>query len=111
MAPANRDSAELSVGLLVPLPVELNFLCCSSPPETMNPFQPFASILGIRLEDVPVVDNNLSFYETDSDFWLAFDVCSLKYCVYSTSGVSVTEWRYNPGYAVQDLQRVMEMAG
>jgi len=74
----------------------------------MNPFQPYCRIADIRLEEVPVVDENLWYFETDSDFWLVYDVAALKSCVYSTSGSRVTLWRWNPGYAVQDLQRAME---
>ncbi len=77
----------------------------------MNPFQPFCSILGIRLENVPVVDENLQFFETDGPLWLCYDVASLKSCVYSTSGVRVSPWQWRPSDAVQDLQQAMEMAG
>ncbi len=74
----------------------------------LNPFSVYCRIADIRLEDVPVVDDNLWYFETDSDFWLCYDVASLKSCVVSTSGNRVSEWKWNSGYAVQDLQRVME---
>jgi hypothetical protein len=77
---------------------------------SLNPFQPFASILGLRIYDVPVVEDNLWYFETlGSDFWLLYDVASLKSCVVRTSGEPVSEWRWNSGYAVQDLQHVMEL--
>jgi hypothetical protein len=75
----------------------------------MNPFSAFCRISNIRLEDVPVVDDNMHYYETDSDFWLCYDVASLKSCVVRTSGSRVSVWRWNPGYAVQDLQHAMEL--
>jgi hypothetical protein len=74
----------------------------------MNPFSVYCRIADIRLEDVPIVEDNLWYFETDSDFWLCYDVASLKSCVVSTSGNRVSEWKWNPGYAVQDLQRAME---
>ena len=76
----------------------------------MNPFQPFASILGLRIYDVPVVEENLWYFETlGSDFWLLYDVASLKSCVVRTSGDPVSAWYWYPGYAVEALQRVMEL--
>jgi hypothetical protein len=74
----------------------------------LNPFQPFASILGIRLEEIPIVDENLWYFETDSDFWLCYDVASLKSCVFTTSGNRVSEWKWNAGYSVESLKRAME---
>jgi hypothetical protein len=74
----------------------------------MNPFSVYCRIADIRLEDVPIVEDNLWYFETDSDFWLCYDVASLKSCVVSTSGNRVSEWKWNSGYAVQDLQRAME---
>lgn len=75
---------------------------------TLNPFQPFASILGVRLEEIPIVDENLWYFETDSDFWLVYDLASLKSSVYATSGARVSEWYWNPGYSVESLKRAME---
>ena len=77
---------------------------------SLNPFQPFASILGLRIYDVPVVEDNLWYFETlGSDFWLLYDVASLKSCVVRTSGDPVSAWYWNPGYTVEALQRAMEL--
>ncbi len=94
---------------MAPRYAKVTLLFTPEPPMALNPFQPFASILGIRLEEIPIVDENLWYFETDSDFWLAYDVASLKSCVVSTSGNRVSEWKWNSGYAVQDLQRLMEL--
>jgi len=76
----------------------------------MNPFQPFASILGLRIYDVPVVEENLWYFETlGSDFWLCYDLSSMQSCVVRTSGDPVSAWYWNPGYTVEALQRAMEL--
>jgi hypothetical protein len=75
----------------------------------LNPFQPYCRIANIRLEEVPVVDESKHYYETGSDFWLCYDVASLKSCVVRASGSRVSVWRWNSGYAVQDLQHAMEL--
>jgi len=74
-----------------------------------NPFQPYCQMSKIKLQDTPVVDENLWYFETDSDFWLCYDVASLKSCVVRTSGSRVSIWRWNPSYSVEDLQQAMEL--
>jgi hypothetical protein len=74
----------------------------------LNPFSVYCRIADIRLEDVPIVDENLWYFETDSDFWLLYDLASLKSCVVNTSGNRVSEWKYNPGYSVEALKQAME---
>ena len=74
----------------------------------MNPFQPYCQISKITLDDVPVVEENLQFYDAPGDFFLCYDVAALKSCVVSSSGSRLTEWKWNPGYAVQDLQQLIQ---
>ena len=76
---------------------------------SLNPFQPFASILGIRIYDVPVVEENLWYFETlGSDFWLCYDLASLKSCVARTDSSRVSFWSAYPQETVKVLQLAVQ---
>ena len=74
----------------------------------MNPFQPFCKTSNIKLEDIPVVDENLWYFETDSDFWLCYDVASLKSCVARTDSSRVSYWSAYPQETVKVLQLAVQ---
>jgi hypothetical protein len=74
----------------------------------LSPFSPYAAIRGITVQAAPIVQHNLWFYETDSDFWLVYDNAALRYSVSDASGVTRSSWYYNPGYAVEALARLTE---
>ena len=86
-----------------------------NPPEptvSLNPFQPCCSVFNIRLDDVPVVMENLRLFEiVGSGFWLCHDVASLQSCVSRTDRSRVSAWFKNPGYAVLALKLAMETEG
>ncbi len=69
----------------------------------LTPFSPYAAIRGITVQAAPIVQHNLWFYETDSDFWLVYDNAALRYAVSDASGAVRSTWFYNPGYAVEAL--------
>jgi hypothetical protein len=73
----------------------------------LSPFSPYASILGLPIDDVPVVEGNMQYFDAPGDFFLVYDVASLKSCVVTSDAARVTEWRWNPGYSVQDLQALL----
>jgi hypothetical protein len=76
---------------------------------SLNPFSAYTQILDIRVDDVPVVVDNLQFFEViGSDFWLCLDVASMQSCVSRTDSSRVSPWFLNPSYAVQSLQVAME---
>jgi hypothetical protein len=74
----------------------------------LSPFSPYASILGLPIDDVPVVEGNMQYFDAPGDFFLAYDVAALRSCVVDSNGSRLTEWRWNPGYAVSDLKEVVQ---
>jgi hypothetical protein len=77
---------------------------------SLNPFSAYTQILDIRVDDVPVVVDNLHFFEViGSDFWICLDIASMQSCVSRTDSSRVSPWFFNPSYAVQALQVNMEL--
>ena len=73
----------------------------------LSPFSPYLQILGVTSDEAPIVEDNLQYYDAPGDFFLCYDVASLKSCVVTSDAARVTEWRWNPGYSVQDLQALL----
>ena len=74
----------------------------------INPFGPYLQILGLPVDEDPVVEGNLHYFDAPGDLFLCYDVCSLQSCVVDSNEQRLSEWKWNPGYTVEALKLVMK---